>query len=87
MLKYLNLNKNNLEKFPEEIFSLSDLNILLITNNLIKDMKDDEIMGLSTLQKVDLKDNPFLATIQANKPELYKQLASITNFIITSNND
>lgn len=78
-LNYLNLNKNKLEKIPDEVFTLTKLNILLISNNLIKHIKDDEIMGLSMLQKVDLKENPFLKNMQ---PEILKQLFSINNFIL-----
>jgi len=75
----LNLSKNKLEAIPDQVFALTKLNILLISNNLVKHIKDDEIMGLSMLQKVDLKENPFLKKM---KPEILKQLFSINNFIL-----
>jgi Leucine-rich repeat (LRR) protein len=78
-LNYLNLSKNKLEAIPDQVFALTKLNILLISNNLVKHIKDDEIMGLSMLQKVDLKENPFLKKM---KPEILKQLFSINNFIL-----
>ena len=84
-LNYLNLSRNKLENVPAQLFQLSNLNVLVISHNCIKSIKDDDIMGLSAMQKVDLRENPFLENIKTNQPELYKQLFSINNFVI--NND
>ncbi len=87
ILNYLNVSKNKLEKIPSQVFSLINLNVLLIADNSIKQIKDDDIMNLSSLQKVDFKGNPFLLTVQKNQPDLYKQLFSINNFILENNDE
>lgn len=78
------MSVNKLEKIPSQVLKLKNLNILLIAENLIKKINDDEIMGLSVLQKVDFKKNPFLKSMQTNQPDVYKQLFSIDNFILNS---
>ncbi len=87
LLNYLNVSKNKLEKIPTQVLTLSSLNVLLIANNLIKQIKDDEIMSLSSLQKVDLNGNPFLLTVLEHQPDFYKQLFSIKNFILNSSDE
>lgn len=86
VLNYLNMSINKLEKVPPQIFKLKNLNIFLVADNLIKKLNDDEIMGLSVLQKVDFKNNPFLKSMQTNQPDVYKQLISIDNFILNNEN-
>lgn len=72
---YINLNKNKLEAIPNELIELKNLCILLLSDNLIKSIKDDVIMGLSNLDKVDLRNNSLQTDIQI-------QLDSIKSFIL-----
>lgn len=60
-LAYLNLNKNKFEEIPTNVLlNLKQLNVLNISNNLIKLFKDEDIIGLAHVNKVDLIDNPFI---------------------------
>jgi Leucine-rich repeat (LRR) protein len=74
-LNYLNLSRNKFEQFPTEI-PLQNMSILILSNNLIKSLKDDEILNLSVLEKVDLRENPFI------KAKEFLQLSNIKNFIL-----
>ena len=75
-LNYLNLSKNKFEEIPTEM-PFQNLTILIISNNLIKSLKDDDILSLSLLEKVDLRENPFVLK------NMNSRLSTIKNFILT----
>lgn len=84
-LNHLNLAFNKFEQIPDFLYEFKNLNILSIRNNSIRTFSDENILGLSFVNKVDLRDNQFLKTLKANKPDFYAQLTTLSNFIIETN--
>jgi internalin A len=82
MLGHLNASYNKIEKIPLFIYEMYCLNVLLLRKNHIKKIDDNDVIGMSTLQKVDLRDNPFITLIQSNNLEFYQQLLRLGNFQI-----
>lgn len=82
-LNHLNLNNNKLECVPKFLFNLKkSLNVVLLKSNLIKVLKDEDVLGLSYLTRIDLRDNPCLKQIKAKNSSFYKELLMLKNFII-----
>lgn len=82
-LSHLNVNKNKLEHIPESLFYLKTcLNVVLMRSNLIKNLKDSDIVELSHLSKIDLRDNPFIAIVKKRNGKFSNELHSLNNFII-----
>jgi Leucine-rich repeat (LRR) protein len=82
LLAFLNLSSNKLEEIPEFIFDMSCLNILLLQSNSIKIFKDEHVLGLAFLHKLDMRSNVCIRKIKEKQPEFYKQLLSIKSFLI-----
>ena len=81
VLSHLNAAYNKIEEIPEFVYEMSNLYILLLRNNSIRKFNDEIVVGLSFLQKVDLRENPFLKAIKQKNPEFYKQILCLNNFI------
>ena len=81
-IAFLNLSFNKLEDIPEFIFDMSSLNILLLQNNSIRTFKDEHVLGLAFLHKLDMRSNVCIKRVKANQPEFYKQLLSIKSFVV-----
>jgi Leucine-rich repeat (LRR) protein len=82
-LKYLhvlNLGSNKLDKLPQLIYEKNQLTTLLIHKNLIKSINDEDVLCLSSLQRVDLSANTFLKTLKDKNFEFYNQLATLRYF-------
>jgi Leucine-rich repeat (LRR) protein len=82
MLGYLNISHNKVEKIPKFLFEMKSLVTLLARSNFIKKIEDDDIIGLSFLQKVDLRDNPFITSAQFNGSDFYRQLLCLQIFVL-----
>ena len=80
-LNYLNISNNKLEKIAQSIFELKELNVLILANNMINEFNEENLLNLSSLDKVNLSANLFIDKIKKNKPEFYNQLLSINNFV------
>ena len=81
-LAYLNISFNKLEEIPDFTFEMTCLNILLLESNLIKVFKDEHVLGLAFLHKLDMRSNPCIKKIKTNQHDFYKQLLSIKSFQI-----
>jgi Leucine-rich repeat (LRR) protein len=86
LIAFLNLSFNKLEDIPEFIFDMSSLNILLLQNNSIRAFKDEHVLGLAFLHKLDMRSNVCIKRVKANQPEFYKQLLSIKSFVVEEEN-
>jgi leucine-rich repeat protein SHOC2 len=82
-LSHLNLAHNKLDRIPDYFYEMKNLNILLLKQNDIRNFNDEMCLGLSFLNKLDLRNNPFVNRIKLNDVNFYKQLLCIKNFIIS----
>jgi Leucine-rich repeat (LRR) protein len=81
-LNYLNLSFNKLEKIPNYFYEMNNLNIVLVQHNQIRAFSDEDVLGLSFLNKLDISANPCIKSIKTSNDEFYKQLLCIKTFII-----
>ena len=81
LLSYLNVSHNKLDKIPTSVYELRELNVLLLANNCIATLDDNDLIGLSGLQRVDLSANPFLERLRTTNPELYLQVLTLKDFL------
>lgn len=79
-LHVLNLGSNKLDKLPQLVYEKNQLTTLLIHKNLIKSINDEDVLCLSSLQRVDLSANIFLKTLEDKNIEFYNQLATLRYF-------
>lgn len=87
LLSHLNLNHNKLDEMPEFLARLSDenegaLNVVLLRGNEIKSLRDDHVLAFAHLNKLDLRDNPCVASIRGADSGFYRELLTLGNFII-----
>lgn len=83
-LNHLNLSGNKLESVPEFLSGLKkSLNVVSLRNNRIRSFHDADVLELSYLTKIDLRDNPFLAAIKENNVTFYNELKTLSNFIFS----
>lgn len=81
-LNHLNLAFNSIDEIPKFFIDLKNLNILLLRANKIKNFTDELALGLSYLNKCDLRDNQFIDYLKSSRPDFFQQLLKIDNFLI-----
>lgn len=77
-IDYVNLDRNELEVFPEELASLSGLKWLRLNDNRLAKLPD--LSRLVNLRRIYLRDNNF-----AEVPETLKDLPSLTDIELSGN--
>lgn len=86
-LSHLNLAANRLEFVPEFVYGLKkSLNVVSLRANLVKSLTDAEVLELSYLNRVDLRDNPFVRTIRESDRKFFNELKTLSNFIVDDDN-
>ncbi|MGH0132259.1 UNVERIFIED_CONTAM: hypothetical protein FKN15_051087 [Acipenser sinensis] len=58
-LAYLNLDGNKFEQVPESLSDMASLLVIYMKCNYIRSLPDDRILGLTSLTKLDLRENPL----------------------------
>ncbi|RNA40076.1 leucine-rich repeat SHOC-2-like [Brachionus plicatilis] len=81
-LKHLNLAYNRLGEIPRFFIDFKNLNILLLRGNQIKNFTDEFALGLSYLNKCDLRDNLFVNNLKTTNADFFNQILTIDNFLI-----
>lgn len=86
-LSHLNVSFNKLDQVPRFLYDMTHLNIVLLRNNRIRTFSDEDIVALSFLHKMDLRENPFVKKAQTQDPDFYSQLLCLTNFLIDQSSE
>ena len=77
-IDYVNLDRNRLEVFPEELASLTGLKWLRLNDNRLGELPD--LKALVNLQRIYLRGNRFTAV-----PETLKDLPALTDVDLSGN--
>lgn len=85
-LNHLNLNSNKLVEMPTEcLAALSPtLSVVLLRHNEIKSLTDAHVVEFAFLNKLDLRDNPCVRSLDSR---FYRELKTLDNFIINNNEE
>ena len=79
LVDYVNLDRNELEVFPQELATLKGLKWLRLNGNRLSTLPDD-LSSLSNLRRIYLKGNRFTAV-----PGALKTLPSLTDIDLSGN--
>ena len=78
LVDYVNLDRNEIEVFPQELVALTGLKWLRLNNNRLSTLPD--ISGLAALRRIYLRGNRF-----SEVPEALKSLPSLTDVDLSQN--
>ncbi|CAH2239506.1 jg21512 [Pararge aegeria aegeria] len=81
----LNISSNDISTFPENIFKLNNLISLDISNNQLKELSENALQNLTSLEILNLSKNRFESWLSLNPNEVLKTATNLKILDLSGN--